>query len=277
MERQEKLEALRAYLRRLKRAVIAFSGGVDSTFLAALAAEVLGEGVVVATAVSPLHPAREREQALGQAAALGLRHLILPTRELEREEFVQNSPQRCYYCKRWFLARLVEVAAALGAGGVLDGTNADDARDFRPGTEAAKELGVLSPLRELGWTKREIRAAARELGLAVWDRPSTACLASRFPYGERITPSKLLMVEQAEAFLEALGFSQVRVRHHASLARIEVGVEELPRAWEKRAEVTRRLKELGYSYVALDLEGYRSGSLNEVLYEQSAVSLKEGE
>ncbi|MGB9887270.1 MAG: ATP-dependent sacrificial sulfur transferase LarE [Moorellales bacterium] len=265
MLRPERLEELRRYLLRLGQVVLAFSGGVDSAFLAAVVAETLGRRALLATAVSPFHAAREREQALMVAATLGLTHLLVFTREWEQEEVVANSPERCYYCKRAILSRIKETAAVWGTTWVLDGSNADDERDFRPGSRAARELGVLSPLQELGWTKSEIRGAARQLGLAVWDRPSAACLASRFPYGERITPEKLRMVEGAEDLLASLGFSQLRVRHHGPLARIEVAEAELERALKLRPEIIRGFKELGYTYVALDLEGYRSGSLNQVL------------
>jgi uncharacterized protein len=263
----KKLESLRALLRSLESALIAFSGGADSTFLAKVAHDELGERAVAVTARSETYPVREADEAAALAKRISIRHLAIQTEELSLEGFRNNPPDRCYHCKRELFGKLRALAHEMGLRHVLDGANADDAGDFRPGARAAAELNVRSPLQEAGFTKEEVRLASRALGLPTWNKPSYACLSSRFPYGETITPENVRRVDQAEALLRGLGFRQVRVRHHGDTARIEVppeGIALLARE-EVRARVVARFKELGYTYVTLDLQGYRTGSMNETL------------
>jgi len=264
---QKKLQSLRATLGRMASALIAYSGGVDSTFLLKVAADVLNGKVLAVTAASATYPQEELQEARRIARSLGVRHETISTDELADEDFSANPPQRCYYCKRELFRRLLDIAQREGIAFVLDATNLDDCSDFRPGTKAAKEAGVKSPLVEASLTKADIRALSKEMGLPTWDRPSMACLASRFPYGEAITAEKLARVEQAEKLLRQMGFSQVRVRSHGALARIEVEADRVHRLAEPEvnAKVVEEFKALGFVYVTLDLQGYRSGSLNEPL------------
>lgn len=261
----EKMQTLRELLISCGGAVIAYSGGVDSTFLAQVADEVLGEKALAVTACSATYPEHEVTAALELAGALSLRHMTIWTDELKNELFAANPPERCYYCKSELFSVLRGIADSHGLPHVMDGSNFDDQYDFRPGSKAAREYGVRSPLKEAGLTKEEIRALSRERGLPTWDKPSFACLSSRFPYGERITEKKLGMVGEAEDFLRSLGFGQLRVRQHGSMARIEVVPDELEKAVAAAGPIVQKLKSLGYSYVTLDLQGYRTGSMNEVL------------
>jgi uncharacterized protein len=266
-ELARKVESLRALLRSLESALVAFSGGADSTLVARVAHDELGERAVAVTARSETYPVREAEEATALARQIGIRHLAIETEELSLEGFRKNPPDRCYHCKRELFGKLRALAKEMGFRHVLDGANADDAADFRPGARAAAELNVRSPLQEVGFTKEDVRRASRALGLPTWNKPSCACLSSRFPYGETITPENVRRVDQAEALLRRLGLRQVRVRHHGDTARIEVPPGQI--AWlareEVRAQVVARFKELGYTYVTLDLQGYRTGSMNETL------------
>ncbi len=266
-KREAKLARLREIIGSYGSLLVAYSGGCDSTLLLNVARGVLGDAVMAVTARSETYPSREYEQAREVARALGVRHITIDTSELSVEGFSSNPPDRCYFCKAELFQKLLDVAGENGIRLVADGASLDDASDHRPGMRAAAELGIVSPLKEAGLTKEDIREISRSLGLSTWNKPSFACLASRFPYGEEITPEKLKMVEEAEDFIRGLGFRQVRVRHHGSTARIEVPEEDIDRFLEKgvREKVASKLKEIGYVYVSLDLRGYRSGSLNEVL------------
>lgn len=245
--------------------LIAFSGGVDSTLLLRVAHDVLGEGALAVTARSAAVPGRELAEAEAFCRQEGIRQIVFDANELQEECFAINRPDRCYFCKRALFTRIREIAVEHGIDCVAEGSNMDDMGDYRPGLAAVQELGVISPLREAGLYKEEIRALSRKLGLATADKPSYACLASRFVYGEPITREKLAMVEAAEDFLLSCGFTQMRVRVHGTLARIEVLPEEIVRLAEPklRQAVETKLRECGFAYVTMDMKGYRSGSMNE--------------
>jgi uncharacterized protein len=240
---------------------------VDSTFLVAAARDVLGDGVTAVTVDAPIHSRREIREAGETARLLGVRHVVVPLAEMTAPDFVANPSGRCYTCKRILFAEIFRAAASFGTQRVAHGVNCDDRYDFRPGLKAAEEMGVVAPLVEAGLNKADIRVLSRRMGLPTWSKPSMACLASRIPYGRPITPESLKMVEAAEETLQALGFTASRVRHHGDVARIELAAPELKKIMrpDVRSLVSEKLKALGFTHVALDLDGYRSGSLNRAL------------
>jgi uncharacterized protein len=261
----EKLVRLRELLSEMGSVLVAYSGGLDSAFVLAVAHQVLGERAVALTAVSPSLPAREREDAQRIAGALGARHELCDSNEIHNPSYAANPSDRCFHCKSELYSITSRRVHELGLMHVVNGTNVDDLGDYRPGLEAAKRAGVRSPLVEAGLRKQEVRELARELGLDFWDKPAAACLSSRLPYGTAVTPERLSQIEKLEDGLQALGLKQVRVRFHDQLARIEVGAEELPRAFAEREVIVRLGREAGFTFVTLDLAGYKTGSLNQLL------------
>lgn len=267
MDAKDKLVLLKQNIEKLGSLAVAFSGGLDSSFLLKVAQEVLGDDVIGITARSSTYPEREYKEAVEFASTYGIRHMTIVSEELEIEGFADNPKNRCYFCKHELFSKIQDIAKELGMKYVADGSNKDDLSDYRPGMQAANELNVVSPLKEAGITKKDIRILSKEMGLPTWDKPSFACLSSRFPYGHKITPEKLQMVDKAEQYLLDKGFRQVRVRHHEEIARIEVSAEEMTKFFdvELMNSVNDKFKEIGFKYVALDLKGYRTGSMNETL------------
>jgi pyridinium-3,5-biscarboxylic acid mononucleotide sulfurtransferase len=267
MDIREKEDRLNTVLRSFPGVLVAFSGGVDSSYLAYKAHRTLGDRALVVMGLSPSVPSHQRTMADAVAEVCGFSPLVVETGEVDRTDYSANPPNRCYFCKDELFNTLAVIARERGGLQIVDGLNADDVGDYRPGTQAGREHGVRSPLLEVGLTKNDIRALSREAGLPTADQPASACLASRFPYGVRITPDKLRLVDAGEEALRRLGFRVFRVRHHEETVRLEFGEEDFPRALnsDMAIRLVRLFKGLGYRYVTLDLEGYRTGSLNEVL------------
>lgn len=259
-----KLTKLQNTLRMMRNVAVAFSAGVDSTFLLKVCSDVLHDKVVAITATSWTYPDFELKESRRLAKMLRVKHIVVRTSHLENERFLSNPPERCYYCRKALFTKLWEVAHKMDARYLLDGSNLDDARDYRPGSRAAKDLHVRSPLREVGLTKNEIRNLSRRMRLPTAEKPSTPCLASRIPYGDRITREKLSRIERAEEIVKAIGIRLVRVRHHGNVARIEIPPKDFPKLLAKfRSKgIARKMRSIGYDYVTLDLEGYQMGSMN---------------
>ena len=261
----DKLKNLKERLQGYQKAAVAFSGGVDSTFLLKVAKDVLGDRCVAITVRSKLFPQKEFAEAAKFCIDIGVRQEVVDGDAVFSDEFTSNTPDRCYVCKRSFFSSVLSVVSAEGITTVCEGSNIDDLGDYRPGLRAISELGIKSPLRDCGLTKREIRILSAEFGLPTTDKPSMACLASRIPYGETITRKKLEMVEQAENLLREMGFRQLRVRIHGEMARIEVDPEYFDSVIKNREKILQSFKDIGFSYISLDLHGYRTGSMNEIL------------
>jgi uncharacterized protein len=267
MDVDNKLESLRQLIKQLESVAVAYSGGVDSTFLLKVAHEVLSDNVIAVTARSSTYPEREFREAADFVQKAGIRHVVIKSEELDIEGFADNPTNRCYFCKRELLSKVIAVAQSNNIRHVVEGSNIDDLGDYRPGRQAIRELGVGSPLTQAGLGKEEIRILSKKMDLPTWQKPAFACLASRFPYGQKITRDKLQVVDQAEQFLLDLGFRQVRVRHHDSIARIEVSAAERGKFFnmDMMDRIYEKFRQLGFMYTALDLKGYRTGSMNETI------------
>ncbi|MBE0515912.1 MAG: ATP-dependent sacrificial sulfur transferase LarE [Methanophagales archaeon] len=262
-----KLEKLKQKIAQKENILIAFSGGVDSGLLTKVAYDVLGEKALAVTLDSETLPRSELEHAKKFVKAIGIKHMIIPSSELQNEEFVKNPLNRCYYCKKESARILKQIAAGKEMECIADGVNLSDYDEYRPGIKACDEEGIWHPFVEVGITKSDIRGISKDLGLSFWTKPSSACLSSRIPYGERITGEKLKMIEDAEEVLKSLGFSQIRVRKHGDIARIELVEEEMKKLLELKEKVIKELRGIGFDYITVDLEGYRSGSMDEIIHE----------
>jgi len=264
---EKKLSKLKNYLGSIESAIVAFSGGVDSTFLLKIASDILKDKVMAVTAKSPTFTQTELKDSKIIAQELKVKQVIIQTGELQNKSFTANDRERCYYCKNELLGLISKYAKKNNFSYVFDGSNYEDVNDWRPGAKAVKKWGVVSPLKEAGLTKEEIRTASKELGLSTWDKPAAACLASRIPYGTKITEDLLQKVSSAESVLKKLGFRQVRVRHHGNIARIELPAHDIPGILDSKIKntVIKSLKKLGYIYITLDIEGYTTGSMNKTL------------
>ena len=267
MELQDKLKQLEQHIKQMGSLAVAYSGGVDSMFLLGVAHDVLQGLVIAVTARSATYPEREFKEAAEFARSAGIKHIVIEFEELEIEGFADNPPNRCYLCKYELFSKIKEVAEKHNIQLIAEGSNIDDLGDYRPGMQAIKELGIISPLKDAGLGKDEIRILSKQMGLPTWDKPAFACLASRFPYGVKITREKLAMVDRAERCLIELGFKQVRVRHHGDTARIEVAEAERLKFFDLDImdNVYKQFQEIGFAYASLDLKGYRTGSMNEVI------------
>lgn len=267
MDIDNKLNKLKESIEAFGSVAVAYSGGVDSTFLLKIAHDVLGDKAIAITAKSSTYPEREFKEAKELAEKIGAKHIVIVSEELDIKGYSENPTNRCYYCKKELFTKINEIARENNINKVLDGSNLDDVGDYRPGMTAAKELGVVSPLKLAELTKNDIRELSKRFNLPTWNKPSFACLSSRVPYGSKITASKLKMIEKSEQFLLDLGFRQVRVRHHGDIARIEVAAEEREKIFsiELMDKISEKLKSIGFKYVTFDLAGYRTGSMNEVI------------